>query len=51
MKRDKSVDIARAIAMIMVVVGHCVNETVFIKFDKFNGLFFIPLFIFIIVSE
>lgn len=45
-ERDKSIDIARAFAIILVVMSHCDN------FDgnyisKFSGLFFIPLFIFI----
>lgn len=40
------IDIAKAIAIILVVCGHCDN---FISFSiqKFAGLFFMPLFIFI----
>ena len=39
-------DIARAIAIILVVCGHCDNFTTF-SIQKFAGLFFMPLFIFI----
>ena len=47
MKREKYIDISRAIAMILVVMVHCCNETSFEIVGKFSGLFFIPLFIFI----
>ena len=39
-------DVARAIAIILVVCGHCDNFTSF-SIQKFAGLFFMPLFIFI----
>ena len=40
------IDVARAIAIILVVCGHCDNFTTF-SIEKFAGLFFMPLFIFI----
>lgn len=39
-------DIARAIAIILVVCGHCDNFTTW-SIQSFSGLFFMPLFIFI----
>lgn len=39
-------DVARAIAIILVVCGHCDNFT-FWSIQSFSGLFFMPLFIFI----
>lgn len=46
MGREIWLDIARAIAIILVVCGHCDNFT-FWSIEKFAGLFFMPLFIFI----
>lgn len=46
-KREKYIDIARAIAIIMVVMGHCNNFAEGFNIERFSGLFFIPLFIFI----
>ena len=45
-KRVLWIDVARAIAIILVVCGHCDNFTTF-SIQKFAGLFFMPLFIFI----
>lgn len=45
-KRILWLDIARAIAIILVVCGHCDNFT-FFSIQKFANLFFMPLFIFI----
>ena len=41
-----NLDIARAIAIILVVCGHCDNFTTW-SIQSFSGLFFMPLFIFI----
>ena len=46
MKREKHIDIARAIAIILVVCGHCDNFNTW-SIEHFSGLFFMPLFIFI----
>lgn len=46
-KRMAFVDIARGIAIILVVLGHCDNFNSYFRIEKFNGLFFMPLFIFI----
>lgn len=45
-KRVLWIDVARAIAIILVVCGHCDNFTTF-SIQHFAGLFFMPLFIFI----
>ena len=44
--RVKSIDIARAIAIILVVCGHCDNFHTW-SIEKFANLFFLPLFVFI----
>lgn len=44
--RENSIDIARGIAIILVVIGHCDNFTS-ISLERFCGLFFMPLFIFL----
>ena len=47
MKREKYIDIARGIAIILVVMGHCDNFKGIISIEKFSGLFFMPLFAFL----
>ena len=46
MKREKFIDIARGIAIILVVCGHCDNFLTW-SIEDFSNLFFMPLFIFI----
>lgn len=45
-KRMKNIDIARGIAMALVVMGHCDNFK-FWSIEKFSSLFFMQLFIFL----
>ena len=45
-KRMKNIDIARGIAMVLVVMGHCDNFK-FWSIEKFSSLFFMQLFIFL----
>lgn len=44
--RQKNIDIARAIAIILVVMGHCDNFSSW-SIEKFSSLFFMQLFIFL----
>ena len=44
--REKSIDIARGIAMVLVVMGHCDNFESW-SIEKFSSLFFMQLFIFL----
>lgn len=44
--RNKSIDIARGIAMVLVVMGHCDNFGSW-SIEKFSSLFFMQLFIFL----
>ena len=44
--REKDIDIARGIAIILVVMGHCDNFELW-SIEKFSSLFFMQLFIFL----
>ena len=44
--RDKNIDMARGIAMVLVVMGHCDNFELW-SIEKFSSLFFMQLFIFL----